>query len=424
VGWICALILATALAAPAGADDWPHWRGPQRTDITIESSRWDDGAWPLGDPAWTADVGVGGSSPVAGAGRVYTLGRRDDEDLLECRDAVTGGMLWRRSHPCAKYGRYHKGDEGQYYGPSSTPALDLETGLLYTLSIDGDLNCRDTAREGEHVWGLNLYEEFGIGQRPDVGGGRRDYGYTTAPLVYGEWLIVEVGASAGNLMAFDKRTGERIWASECTDPAGHTAGLVPLEVEGVPCVAVLTLHRLLVARLDPGREAETVAAYDWETDFANSIASPAAHGDSIIITSGYSQSRSARVRVTLAGAELVWESDQYSKVCTPIIHGGHVYFAWRKLTCLDWKTGKLRWAGGTFGDDASAILTADERLIVLGNRRLALCESATLSPNTYTELALRQGVGSARCWPHVALADGRIYARDLDGHLLCFDLAP
>ncbi len=417
------VLLLVALPTLAVADDWPHWRGPERTDITAETSGWEEGAWPPGDPAWSAQVGAGGSSPIVAGGRLYTIGWSDDADHVQCRDAATGELLWSRDYPCPKWGRFHAGDESLYRGPSSTPEFDPETGLLYTLSIDGDLNCWDTRRGGERIWGLNLYDSFGAGQRPKVSGGLRDYGYTTSPLVRGEWLIVEVGAPTGSLIAFDKRTGEQIWTSQRADPAGHTAGLALMTVEGVPCVAVLTLRRLLVARLDAGHEGETMAEFPWETAYANSIASPVAFGDSVLLTSGYSQQRAARVRVTPGGAELVWEAKgQYSKVCTPVIHGGRVYFAWQKLRCLDWETGRLLWQGGSFSDDASLILTGDDRLIVLGNRRLTLCESAARSPNMYTELSVRPGVGSAHTWPHVALADRRVYVRDLDGNLLCFDL--
>lgn len=59
----------------------------------------------------------------------------------------------------------------------------------------------------------------------------------------------------------------------------------------------------------------------------------------------------------------MWEQDQASKVCSPVIHQGHVYWAWRSMTCLDFETGKVQWQGGQFGDAGSCIVTADDRLI-------------------------------------------------------------
>ena len=78
--------------------------------------------------------------------------------------------------------------------PASTPSFDAATGYLYTMSTDGDLQCWDTARGGRRVWKLNLYDAYKAPQRPSVGGGRRDYGYPGAALIWRDWLIVEVGA--------------------------------------------------------------------------------------------------------------------------------------------------------------------------------------------------------------------------------------
>jgi hypothetical protein len=80
------------------------------------------------------------------------------------------------------------------------------------------------------VWGLNLYERFRVGQRPASAleqDDLRDYGYTTAPYVHDDWVLVEVGAREGSLLAFDKRTGQRRWASAYRGPAGHTSGPRP-----------------------------------------------------------------------------------------------------------------------------------------------------------------------------------------------------
>jgi len=420
------LLVAAALlsgACASRAADWPHWRGPDRTDITEEASGWDEGAWPLGDPAWTKNVGRGASSPIAVGDRVYTMGWAGDQDTVFCLDAATGAEVWKRSYPCPKYGRHHQGDEGAYDGVSSTPSYDAATGYLYTLSTDGDLNCWNTGDGGAKVWGLDLYETYNVAKRPEVGGGWRDYGYTTSPLIYADWVVVEVGDDEGTVMAFDKVSGVRQWSSECRDPAGHTGGLVPMTVEGIPCIAVLTLHRLLVIRLDPGREGRTLATYDWQTDFANNIPTPSVYEDSVILTTGYNVNKMARIKVTSTGATKLWESRYISKVCSPIIYNGNVYFAWGKLRCLDWETGQQRWEGGAFRDDSSCIVTSDARLVVFSGRTIGLVETADRSPNAYKELSLRTGVGSSQTWPHIALASGRLYAKDREGNLFCFALA-
>jgi len=423
-GLVFLATMAMEVSSLAVAGDWPHWRGASRDDRTEENSGWDAGAWPVRPAVWHANVGEGGSSPVVIGNRVYAMGWKDGTDNIHCLDATTGTDLWTVAYKCPQYGRRATGDEGLYSGPTSTPEYDVETGSLYTLGCDGDLHCWNTRENGRKIWGFNLYARYNMPRRPKFGRqGLRDYGFTTAPLISGDWIIVEVGDDEGNLMAFSKQTGERVWASEYHGPAGHTGGIVPMNVDGVPCVAVLAFEGLHIARIDPAHAGKTVALYKWETDFANNIATPAVHGSDVLITSAYNHNAICKLHVTLNGATRVWEQSFASKVCTPIIHRGRVYWAWQRLHCLDFETGRPLWEGGEFGDAGSCIMTSDDRLIVWGNRgRLALVESAHRSPDEYRELARLDKVFSTEVWPHVALADGRLFCKDRLGNLKCFVL--
>jgi len=406
------------------AADWPHWRGISRNGIVNESSHYHGGDWPTNKPLWSARVNAGGSGPIVIGNRLYTMGWKAGRDYIYALDTQTGQVVWQQTYSCPPYGRVSDGDKGLYSGPSSCPSYDSSNGFLYTLSTDGDLACWNTTRQGEQVWHRNLYDSYQVPQRPKVGRRRvRDYGYTTAPLLYGETVIVEVGDDEGNLMAFSKKTGERRWVSESKDPAGHTGGLAPLVVEGVPCVAVLTIRNLLVARLDAGHEGESLAEFPWVTDFANNVATPTVLNNSIIISSEYNQYSTARIDITRSGARQIWKQPYASGVCPPVIHKGHVYWCWRGLYCLDFQTGKPIWRGGVFGDTASCIVTSDDRIIAWGRRGdLVLAETATRSATRYTELARRKNLMKNDAWPHIVLADGRLYCRDRDGNMLCFDL--
>lgn len=419
-----ALLLILGLSTTVAAEDWPCWRGASRSGVVAESSGWSGDEWP-GELLWEAQSDAGSSAPIAARGRLYVTGWRSQPvptDVLTCFDAATGERLWTQTDDCPEYGRHSEGDKGLYSGPSASPCIDTDSGLLFTLSTDGDLCCRDTAREGRQVWRLNLYDRFGVGQRPRVGRRKlRDYGYTTSPLIYRDWLIVEAGDDEGNLFAFDKLTGERVWVSESKDPAGHTGGPVPLTVEGIPCVAVLTIHRLLIARLDAGHEGKTLAEFPWETDFANSIATPAVQGNSVIITSEYNQYSVCRVDISAGGAKEVWRQPYASGVCSPVIHKGHVYWCWRGLYCLDFETGQPLWRGGKFGDTASIIVTSDDRIIVWADRgELVLAETARRSPQHYTSLVRKRVFSRSDVWPHIVLSDGRLFCRDRSGRLKCF----
>ena len=224
-------------------------------------------------------------------------------------------------------------------------------------------------------------------------------------------------------MAFSRRSGERVWVSQYKGSAGHTGGIVPINVEGVSCVAVLSYEGLHVARLDASQLGKTVAIYPWSTDFANNIATPAVHDSDVLITSGYNHDAIVRLHITLQGATKVWEQPFASKICTPIIDRGRVYWAWQSLHCLDFETGKQHWQGGEFGDAGSCVLTADARLVVWGGRgRLSLVDTEDHAAKGFKELARLDNVFSSDVWPHVTLAGGRLFCKDRLGNLKCFSL--
>jgi len=406
--------------------DWPHWRGPARNDVVSEESGWNGTSWP-GNVLWQAAVGEGSSSPLVFDGRVYLTGWADNRDSVICLDLRTGQEVWRQSYTSPRFGRHAVGDQELYSGTCSTPEFDAHSGVLYTLGIDGALNAWDTRRQGRPLWSLNLYDRYGVPRRPEVAERRktqRDYGYVSSPLVQGDQLIVEVGGPEGNLVAFDKRSGNELWKSENRDEAGHTGGPVPIVVDGVPCVAVLTLRNLLVARIDGAQAGRTVALYPWTTDFGNNIATPAVFEDSVIITSSYNHQAMCRVKVSLAGASKVWENELASGVCSPVIHGNRVYWAWRGVHCVDFETGRELWTGGKVGAEGSCILTGDDRLIVYANKGdLSLVETAGRSPDKYRELASRAVLSTTEAWPHVVLSDRRLLCRDRSGSVRCLAVA-
>ena len=405
------------------AEDWPHWRGMHRDDTVNEASGWNGTGWLQSLPVWSVDVGDGSTSPIVADGRLYAMGWRGGRDTVVAMDAATGKQIWSADYPCPRYGRHALGDQGLYSGPTSTPEFDAASRLLFTLSCDGDLNAW-SAKDGNRVWSLNLYERYGMQQRPKVGrSGRRDYGYTTSPLVHGDWLIVEVGSTKGTLVAFDKRTGKHAWASEDADYAGHTGGLVPLTVGDVPCLAAMTFKGLLVVRLDQGHAGKTIGRIPWNTGFANNIAAPGVFKQSLIITSGYTENATSRVDVALDGLKPVWKTEGVvSKTCSPVVRNRRIYWAWNQLQCLDFETGRTLWTGPRVGDAGSCIATRDDKLIVWSGRGDLFLADISNADSEYRELARAGRLDNADVWPHVTLADGFLYCKGRKGTLRCLKL--
>ncbi len=428
---ICAIAVFFVCQSLSNAEEWPNWRGPNRNDLSTEHSGYRAGAWLAEQPLWVAEVGEGSSSPIVVAGVVYSFTWRKNQEVLSALDATSGKELWSTSYNAPRYGREAEGDQGLYSGPSSTPEFDAETGLLFTLGTDGALRAWNVGAgkgrvQPKNVWTIELYERYQVPQRPKVNrSSRRDYGYTSSPLALKQALIVEVGAATGTVIGFDKTTGKELWRSQATEPPGHNGGPVPITIDGTPCVAVHTFSGLLVMRIDSENEGKTVAQVPWQTEYANNIATVAVHNNSVLLTSSYNQNRIARFDISMSGgAKQVWETHEASKVCSPLVHKGSVYWAWQRLFCLDFETGKVRWSGGRIGDPGSCIVTADDRLIVWSGRgELSLVDTAVLSPTEYRELHKRE-IGRDDAWPHLTFADGRLYCKDRQGHLTCLEVKP
>ncbi len=419
---LCMVILVLQiLVTNLFAQEWTHWSGPYYNCTSPERLAFPDGQIVLPDPAWKFNVGEGCGSIVGSDGFVYVTGWNNDKETVYCLSEKDGLPAWSKSYQSPRYGRYAVGDQEFYSGPMATPTLDPESRFLYTLGCDGDLRCWDTSRQGALVWAVNLYDRYNAGERPNVGGGQRDYGYTTAPLLYGSNLIVAVGGQAGLVIAFDKLTGEHRWASGNHDFAAHCGGISPIIVDDIPCIAALSLKRLVVIRTDRGHEGQTLAEYPWQTNYANNIVTPTVVGSQIILSSVYNYRKTVLLEIMRDSIVNKWESKYCSGVCSPAIYKGKIYLAYQQLYCLDLTDGSLMWKGGHYGPDSSCLVTADGYIIAFSNKRLTIIDSAVRSPNVYKEVATRDSMCEINsAWPQVVYNNSRIYCKDKQGNIYCF----
>lgn len=87
--------LLAVLVVPGLAEDWPQWRGPNRTAISQEKGLLKE--WPEGGPAVAWDVnnaGVGYSSLSVAKGRVFSQGDLDGVEHVICWSEKDGKLLW------------------------------------------------------------------------------------------------------------------------------------------------------------------------------------------------------------------------------------------------------------------------------------------------------------------------------------------
>ncbi len=205
-------VLATLVAtqSPAAITGWLSWRGPDQTGMSRETGL-PDKVDPQ-NPLWRADF-PGQSTPVIANGKLYIMGYLGEgPDLQEgvaCFDAETGQKLWQQLYndfiSDTIYLRY----------ATATPAIDPETGNVYAQGTQGIL--AGFTPDGKLLWKKSLMEEFGRLTFPNA--------RTASPIIDGDLVITRgitanwgaQGPAADRFYAFDKKTGELVWASSPGD---------------------------------------------------------------------------------------------------------------------------------------------------------------------------------------------------------------
>ncbi len=399
------------LAPPSlHADDWPQWRGPDRTGVSKETGLLKQ--WPEGGPklAWKATgLGIGYPSPAVVGGKVYILGTKGDDEYVLCLDAKSGDKVWDR-----KIGLVGENTGPQYPGPRSTPTVEKD--ILWALGSDGDLVCLHTG-DGSEVWHKHLVKEFK--------GNRGTWAYCESPLVDGDRLICTPGGTEATFLALNKRTGGVIWKTAIQyggNQAGY-ASMIAVDFAG---------HKLYVQFLGSGITAidakEGTFLWRYNGNVGGISANTPIWYDGCIFTSTSGLSGAggdALLKLTDKQGKLGYQ-ETYLVRTLDCFHGGvvnigdYIYGTGKVgLVCLDIKTGKKKWADRSIGQ--GSVIAADGRLYVRGNSgEVALVE---INPAKYVEHGtFNQPFRSKyNAFAHPVVSGGRLFLRDAD-KLLCFDV--
>ncbi len=371
------------------AGGWPEYRGPKRDGISAETGWFKEGEPQM---VWKANVGAGFASIVVANGRAYAMGNNNNTDTIYCFDASNGQGIWKMSYSCDLMDKQHEG------GPSATPTVS--DGVVYTYSKMGQLNAWDAAT-GKLGWSKNIPREMG-GQIPG-------WGISSTPAVYGNSLFVMTGAPGKCITAFDKKTGNVIWQAGNAGPS--YAALQVFDWKGAPYLGVYDAEGVKFMDAKSGKQ---LWAYGWKTAYDVNAAIPIINGDKVFISSGYGTG--CAMLQSTADDPLQWKNrDMKNHFNASVWLNGAIFgFDESELACLDAKTGRKLWSQGRLGK--GSLIAADNKLIILSERgELVIAEA---NPQRFKELSRTQILGG-KCWSAPSLANGRIYARNANGDLVC-----
>jgi outer membrane protein assembly factor BamB len=404
---LLAALLASGVTAIAA--DWPQWRGPTRDDHSPDTGLLKE--WPATGPklVWlnkTAGLGYAGYSIVGN--QLFTMGLRDEQELLIALDATTGKELW-----AAPVGAKYPNGWGD--GPRMTPTVDGNR--VYAVGGQGNLICAQTT-DGKPLWQKS--------QTADLGGKLQGWGYTVSPLVVGDKVICSPGGPQGTMAALNKLTGEVVWRSaELTDDTQYSSPIL-VEHAGKKQVVQLVTQRLFAVDPDNGKVL-------WKSDFPGRTAvipTAISQGDYIYVTAGYGAGcKLVKIAADGNSVETVYENNKVMKNH----HGGVVlvegkvygYSDGPGWLCQDFLTGSEVWTSKPLGK--GAIHYADGMLYCLDERsgEVVLVEASPKGWNEKGRFKLAplsaQRNPQGGIWPHPVVVNGRLYLRDQE-LLYCFDV--
>jgi outer membrane protein assembly factor BamB len=399
--------LVVSVVLPAGAADYPQWRGPDRSGVSPDTGLLKE--WPKGGPVllWKQqNIGNGYSTPAVAGGRIYLVSDRQKEEFAIALDEKDGKEIWS-----VRLGKVGPNMGPQYPGSRSTPTVEGD--VLYALGSDGDLACLETAT-GKIRWRKSY--------RGDFQGKPGMWAYSESVLIDGDALIGTPGGTEATMVALNKKTGEVLWKSAI--PGGEQAAYASVIVGEVGAVKqYIQFLQKGVVGVD-ARTGRFLWRYNKTSDPAANIPTPLFYNG--FVFSGTSRDGGSGLVKLTAEKEGVTATEVYRAVDKKVSLGGFVRVGdylytttTAGLLCLEFATGKEVWKDRCVG--SGALCYAEGHLYVRGDAGPTALVEAT--PAGYKEKGrLTQPDRSKQpAWPYPVVANGRLYLRD-QNVLLCYDI--
>lgn len=390
---LCAVPLAIPSNVLAGdGADWPQWRGPDRTGVSVETG-WST----VGKSLWAKPLGFGHSSFAVSNGRLYTMGYDLERklDVVYCLDAATGEEQWTHTYPAEFWNEGHDG------GTTTTPSVDGNT--IFTSNREGRLFSL-RADTGSVIWSHDLQAELEV--KPPR------WGFAGSPVVVGESVIMNVGKVA----AFEKATGKLNWV---TEKGYGNAYSTPIEYDFNGTPSMLVLNGLGLAVIDQA-DGNEITFYDWTRNPEQAVygATPVVVGDRIFISAAAGGGCVMLQPTDDDTLKAVWENRMMRSQNTGcVLYEDHLYgFDSSILKCID-LDGNEKWRQRGIGHGAMVVVGG--RLLIIGAKGELIIAEA--NPEKYIELSREKVLEGGAFWSTPVLSNGLVYARNSLGDMVCHD---
>lgn len=378
-GLLLAMVLFTAplYAEITPARGWLEWRGPQQNGASVETGLPDkvDSAAPL----WAIDL-PGRGTPVINGNKVYVLGYEgagpDLQQVLRCVESDSGKTIWEE-----RFNDYLSDTVYERYSIGA-PAIDRDTGNVYVLTTAGDFVA--FSGDGQRLWEHSMMEDYGRITFPN--------GRVGSPVIDGDLVIVRgitsnwgvQGAAADRFYAFDKKTGEIVWASTPgTIPPKDSSFSTPILAwengrrvfycgtgdGSVVCVNARTGDPIWRYQISAGGVNSTLLQIDGAlvAGHADENLDSSVIGRTVAVKTGAEPPASSKEPTILDQKAELWRSSEILLTSSPVFANGTIYLVNKvgELCAMDPKTGAVNWRHKLGADQLHASpLFADGKLYI------------------------------------------------------------
>lgn len=417
------MIVAFGMAACAAAEDWPQFLGPQ-SDGVVHDAKGLARAWPPTGPKilWQQPVGEGYGGAAIYGDSVLLLDRVDDEgDSLRRFNLADGNEVWHYSY--AAPGKI------DHNGGRSTPATDGN--MAFSIGPHGQISAVKFS-DGSLVWKKNLLADWGANSP--------QWGVSTSPLLYGDFVIVMPWGRKAVLVAYEKATGKVAWATpNLKGVEEEYESPILMKFDGRDIVLALGMQGYLI-----GVDAKTGAQLFEHLVYSKSgngwwdIPSPLPIGDGrIFFTNGYGRGAVMLKLARLTDEEKLrpenhgrqytvtqlWANKNMGSKCAQaLLYDGYIYGnssdVGGGLRCIT-LDGQIKW-DSKVGFDLGNLIIADGLIYIVqgGDGKLCMAEA---SPDGYKELARAPILATPEPWAPLAFKDGKLVVRDMH-KIYCLDV--
>lgn len=418
-------VILSLLAVTVGAENWPHWRGPEATGISRETglpTRWtsDEGV------AWKAPLpGLGTSSPIVWEDRIFLTSQIGEATIARSGGEFEGAAPARHSQDAASVSfvvqAFHRSDGRllwEYRMPQAggapplhrkhnlaSPSVVTDGDAVYAWFGTGQLVALTTG--GALLWQRHLGKDYAPF---DV-----RWGHGSSPVLYdGLLLLLCDHQPGGYLLALDKATGKERWKVDRGE--GARSYTTPLVIRRDSGDELIVNSNRRIEALDPA-----TGALRWHAGEENRVpvGMPVFDDGVLYASRGYASGPYMAIR--LGGHGDVSESHVKWRVPTGapyvsslVYYDGLLYMATEKgiATAIDPTTGERVWRKRLGGVFTASPVAGDGKIYFLAESG----DVFVVKAGTEGDVLAQNSLGE-RSLASPAISEGHIFIRT-DEHLI------